>query len=66
MKFDKLLSFAKRIALKLAARQIERILAKADHPKDVTLERTDSGVAIEGKDLKARTVTDADVRNIAR
>jgi hypothetical protein len=66
MKFDKLLGFAKRIALTLVAREVERVLAKADRPKDVTLERVDGGVAVEGKDIKARTVTDAAVRNIAR
>ena len=70
MKFDKILSFAKRTALKLVAREIARILAKADVPKDVAkdvkLEALEDGVALEGKDLKARAVTDAAVRNIAR
>ncbi len=66
MKLDKILGFAKRTALKLAAREIARILAKSDRPKDVSVQAVDGGIAVEGKNLKARTVTDAAVRDIAR
>jgi hypothetical protein len=66
MKFEKLLARAKRIALKLAQREIERILAKKDVPTGVKVSATEEGVALEGRDLKARVVTDPAVRNITR
>jgi hypothetical protein len=66
MKFDKLFAKAKRAALKLAKREIERILAKPDKPAGVTMTATDQGIALEGKDLKSRAVTDPAVRDIAR
>jgi hypothetical protein len=66
MKFDKLFAKAKRAALKLAKREIERILAKPDKPAGVTMTATDDGVALEGKGLKSRAVTDPKVRDIAR
>jgi hypothetical protein len=66
MKFEKLLMRAKRIALRLAQREIERILAKEDLPKDIKLEATDEGVVMTGRNLKARSVSDESVRNIAR
>jgi hypothetical protein len=64
--FDKLLKKAGRIALKVARREIDRILAKPDLPKDVKLEATDDGIKLEGKSLKSRTVSDPKVRTIAR
>ncbi len=66
MKFEKLLLRAKRIALRIAKREIERILTKEDLPKDVKLEATDDGVVMTGRNLKARSVSDEAVRNIAR
>jgi hypothetical protein len=63
---SKLFDFAKRTALKLAAREIARILAKADLPKDVSVEALESGVVVKGKNIKARTVTEPAVRDIAR
>jgi hypothetical protein len=66
MKFEKLLMRVKRIALRIAQREIERILAKEGLPKDVKLEATDEGVTMTGRNLKARSVSDDAVRNIAR
>ncbi len=71
MKFDKLfsdrlLSRAKRAALKLAKREIERILAKPDLPAGVSMTASDDGVILTGKGLKSRAVTDPAVRDIAR
>lgn len=66
MKFDKLFAKAKRAALKLAKREIERILAKPDKPAGVAMTASEEGVALEGKDLKSRVVTDSTVRDIAR
>jgi hypothetical protein len=66
MKFEKLLARAKRIALKLAQREIACILAKTDRPADVKVSASEDGVALEGRNLKARVVTDPSVRNIAR
>jgi hypothetical protein len=65
MRFEKLLKHAARLALKVAQREIERILAK-HAPEGVKVEASDEGVAISGKELKARVVSDPDVRNIAR
>jgi hypothetical protein len=66
MKFDKLFAKAKRAGLKLAKREIERILAKPDRPKGVTMTASEDGVVLEGKALKSRAVTDPAVRDIAR
>jgi hypothetical protein len=66
MKWDKILAAGKRIALALARREIERILAKTDRPADVKAEATDDGVILTGPDLKARVVSDPAVRNAAR
>jgi hypothetical protein len=64
--FDRLMKKAGRIALKVVRREIDRILAKPDLPKDVKLETTDEGIKLEGKALKSRAVSDPQVRNIAR
>ena len=66
MKFDKLLEKAKRAALKLAKREIERILAKPDLPAGVAVTAREDGVTLEGKNLKSRAVKDPSVRDIAR
>lgn len=62
----KLLSKAKRAALKLAKREIERILAKPDLPAGVAVTASEDGVMLEGKTVKSRAVTDPSVRDIAR
>ena len=66
MAFENLLGHAKRLALQLVGREIERILAKGDLPKDVTAEATPEGVVLSGKKLKRRAVTDPRVRDVAR
>lgn len=66
MAFDTILKAAKRIGLRLAKREIERIIAKQDLPKGVTAEATPEGVVLSGKKLKRRAVTDPKVRDIAR
>ncbi len=66
MKFDKLFAKAKRAALKLAKREIERILSKPDTPAGVTMTPTDNGIILAGKGLKSRAVADPAVRDIAR
>ncbi len=66
MKFEKLLERAKRMALKLAQREIARILAKQDLPKDVKLSAADDGVAVEGRKLKSRFIFDPEVRDAVR
>jgi hypothetical protein len=66
MKLDKILAAGKRIALQLARREIERILAKEDRPADVKAEATEEGVVLSGPKLKARVVSDPSVRNAAR
>ena len=66
MAFETLIAKAKRLALRLAAKEIERILAKDDLPKDVTAEATPDGVVLSGKRLKRRAVTDPRVRDVAR
>lgn len=64
--FKSLLKKAARLAIKLADKKIDRILAKQDRPKDVAITRVDEGVALEGPGLKIRAVTDPAVRDIAR
>jgi hypothetical protein len=64
--FDRLMKKAGRIALKVVRREIDRILAKPDLPKDVAIEPTDEGMKLAGKNLKSRAVSDPKVRNIAR
>ena len=64
--FKSLLKKAARLALKLADREIDRILAKTDRPADVTAARTDTGVVLEGPALKERAVADPAVRDAAR
>lgn len=64
--FKSLLKKAARLALKLADREIDRIIAKKDRPADVSATRGDAGVILEGPDLKARAVTDPAVRDAAR
>ncbi len=64
--FDKLMKKAGRIALKVARREIDRILAKPDLPKDIRLEAKNDGIKLDGKHLKSRAVSDPKVRNIAR
>ncbi len=66
MKFEKLIERAKRMALKLAQREIARILAKQDLPKDMKVGPAEGGVALEGKKLKSRFVTDPKVRDVTR
>lgn len=66
MKFEKLIERAKRMALKLAQREIARILERQDLPKDVKLSPTEGGVRLAGKKLKSRIITDAKVRDVAR
>ncbi len=66
MKLDTLLAAGKRIALRLARREIDRILAKEDRPADVKVEATDEGVVLSGPKLKQRVVSDPAVRNAAR
>ncbi len=64
--FKSLMKKAARLALKLADREIDRILAKTDRPADVNATRTDAGVVLEGPALKERAVTDPAVRDAAR
>ena len=64
--FKSLLKKAARLALKLADREIDRILAKTDRPADVTATRIEAGVVLEGPALKERAVTDPAVRDAAR
>lgn len=64
--FKSLLKKAARLALRLADREIERIIAKTDRPADVHAERDEKGVALSGPNLKARAVTEQAVRDAAR
>jgi hypothetical protein len=66
MKFEKLMARAKRLAVKVAQREIERILAKAELVPGVSAEPTSEGVILSGKNLKARAVSDPAVRDVAR
>jgi len=64
--FKSLLKKAGRIALQLADREIDRILAKTDRPTDVTAEKSASGVVLTGRKLRQRAVTDPAIRDAAR
>ena len=66
MAFENLLAKGRRLALWLVAKEIERILAKGDRPKDVTAEASAEGVVLKGRKLKRRAVTEAAIRNAAR
>lgn len=66
MTFEKLLEIGKRLALRLVAREIDRILAKGDRPKDVTAEANEQGVVLTGRKLKRRAITDPAIRDAAR
>lgn len=66
MNWTKLLAKAKHLALKLAGREIDRILAKTDRPADVTASPVEGGVAFDGPNLKARAVSDPAIRDLAR
>jgi hypothetical protein len=66
MKWDKIVAAGKRIALKLARAEIDRILAKTDRPKDVSAVASDDGVILTAPNLKQRVVSDPAVRNAAR
>ncbi len=66
MKLDKLLAAAKQIALQLAKREIDRILAKAEQVPGVQAQATEEGVVLTGKDIASRAVIDPQVRDIAR
>lgn len=64
--FKYLLKKAARLALRLADKEIDRILAKTDRPADVSATRADEGVSLEGPQLRERAVTDPAVRDVAR
>ncbi len=66
MAFGQLIKFAKRRALELARREIDRILEKANAVPGVEAEASDAGVVLKGKKLKKRTVSDPLVRDISR
>jgi hypothetical protein len=66
MNWNKLLGSAKRLALRAAQREIARILAKAEAVPGLTAEAADAGVILSGKNLKARAVSDPNVRDLAQ
>ena len=66
MAFETLLAKGKRLALRLVAKEIDRILAKSDRPKGVSAEATEQGVVLKGRKLKRRAITDPSIRNAAR
>ncbi len=66
MAFEKLMAQAKRLALRLAKREIDRILAKAEQVPGVRAEATDEAVVLSGKGLKSRAVSDPSLRDVAR
>lgn len=66
MAFENLLKQAKRLALALARKEIERILARAEATLGVEAEATDEGVVLTGNNLKSRAVNDPQVRDVAR
>jgi hypothetical protein len=62
---EKLTAAAERRAATAVARQIER-LAKTPTPPGVRAEPTDGGIALTGKALRRRMLTDPKLRNFGR
>ncbi len=66
MNWNALLNKAKRIALRAAGSEIERILARAEKIPGVSAEAVDEGVVLSGKGLGSRAITDPQVRDVAQ
>lgn len=62
---DKLTTAANGQAAKAVTRQIDR-LAQTPTPLGITAEVTEGGVALTGKRLRQRMLTDANLRNFRR
>lgn len=66
MSLEPLLARAEPIGEKAAQTARDRILARADLPEDVQAETIGNGIAITGKRLRYRIITDPIIRSFAR
>jgi hypothetical protein len=66
MSLEPLLARAEPIGLQAAEHARDRILARAVLPDDVRAERINGGIALTGKRLRLRVITNLALRNFAR
>lgn len=56
---------AEHLGQRAATQVRDRIIRRADLPRDVRVEAVDGGIAITGKRLRRRMIDDAALRNFA-